>query len=265
MIVATAMNSWTKSRSLTASIELSKARARPSRVATVSGSRPRVDVAVAPAPSAETAVRSAHCDHRSRSRTDAQACASRWWPRVTGWANRAWVVPGITVASCSDARSSRVRPSDRSAPSIRSPLARSHSRRSVTTRSLRDRPACSLAPRSPSRSVTARSTIECTSSSSGSKRDPPVRQVRADLAESLDQPLRVAGVEQARIEQRTDVRDRRRDIERRQSQVVVRRPAQGLCLGSGRAREPPRPQRRTGAVHASPERWTADHTFNGMP
>ena len=80
VIATTAMNSCTKSRSLTASIEFANACRMPSRCAVAAGSRPRVEVAVAPAPSAETDVRSAHCDaalqvaqHRPRVREQVMA------------------------------------------------------------------------------------------------------------------------------------------------------------------------------------------------
>ena len=59
-IDASARNSCTKSRSETASIELSNGRSNPSRSAAAAGSRPSVDVASAPAPSGDTEVRTAH-------------------------------------------------------------------------------------------------------------------------------------------------------------------------------------------------------------
>ena len=92
---------------------------------------------------------------RSRSRSSAHACASRWWPSVTGCATRAWVVPGITVSACSragsiSARTSRTRPR-RSVGPLRAATAGGRSPRGRCG----ERPACSFAPRSPSRSVTA--------------------------------------------------------------------------------------------------------------
>ncbi len=76
-IDATARNSCTTSRSLTASSEFSNGRPNPSRRAVAAASSPSVDVASAPAPSGQTEARSDHCAIRSPSRVSAQACAHR--------------------------------------------------------------------------------------------------------------------------------------------------------------------------------------------
>ena len=264
VIDATARNSWTKSRSLTASIEFANARRMPSRSAVAAGSSPSVEVAVAPAPNADVDARSAHCANRSRSREHAHACASRWWPSVTGWARRAWVVPGITVASCSRARSTSTDTSAAIRPSIRAAASSSHRRRSVTTRSLRDRPAWSLAPRSPRRSVTSRSTTEWMSSSASPNTTVPAARSSPTSASVASSVSASSAVSSPAAMQRADMRSRGANVRLTQPLVEVQRPSQGVRLGCRRRREPSRPQR-AALAHAPRSPWVADHVLRPRP
>ena len=91
---AAKQNSAAKSRSLTASIELSAARSKPSSAATASGSSGSEEPASAPEPSGLTALRRSQSASRSTSRATAWAWASSWWAMSTGWACCRCVMPG---------------------------------------------------------------------------------------------------------------------------------------------------------------------------
>ena len=95
---AAKQNSAAKSRSLTASIELSAARSKPSSAATASGSSRSDEPASAPAPSGLTAVRRSQSCSRSTSRAKECAWASSWWAMSTGWACCRWVMPGAATS-----------------------------------------------------------------------------------------------------------------------------------------------------------------------
>ncbi len=85
---------------------------------------------------------------------------------MTGCATCMCVNPGMIVAACSSARSSSARRSAVSCAVSASIAPRSHSRMSVATWSLRERPVCSRLPASPTRSVSRRSMLRWTSSRS---------------------------------------------------------------------------------------------------
>ena len=213
MIAATARNSWTKSRSLTASIEFANARRMPSRSAVAAGSSPSVEVAVAPAPNADVGrtirpLREPLEVAGARPRVREQVVAERHGlgeTRVgrTGHHGR------LVLARARDQRGHQR--ADRARRSA-APASSSHSRRSVTTRSLRDRPAWSLAPRSPRRSVTSRSIDRVDVFVGGIEREPrPLRCSSPTSASAASSVSASSAVEQPGGQQRPDMRDARRE------------------------------------------------------
>ena len=237
-----------KSRSLTASIEFSNARRTRAARPWPPGSSPSVEVASAPAPSGETDARTRPVGERSRSRDSAHACASRWCPSVTGCAGRAWVVPGIG----SRRARARARPAPASARGRRPSIDagdREQLQAEVGRRPDRcgDRPACSFAPTSPSRSVTPRSIAEWMSSSCGVEHERTApRSRRRPRASAGVERLRFLGGQQPGVAQRAP-------RARSPACDVLRAPAARRTRATGRAPAPPAPvASRTGPAHSGP-------------
>ncbi len=173
--------SATKSRSLTASSELSNTSAKPRASAVAAGSIGSDVPASAPAPSGDTSRRSTVAD-------EAVDVAGRAPSRGPAGGGRA-APAGPAGRGCSRAGRCRRRPrrgraarprrsTTRRATSISSRLH--HSRRSVATWSLRLRAVCSLAPAGPASSVTRRSTAVWMSSSLWTKANVSVGQLVLD-------------------------------------------------------------------------------------
>ena len=109
-------NSSAKSRSATASIELSNVAVNPSRAAVSATGSGIVEPARAPAPRQDTSAATRARSNRSASRRSGNAWASRWWASRTGWARWACVYPGMTAPGCPAARRASAPASPRADP-----------------------------------------------------------------------------------------------------------------------------------------------------
>ena len=110
-----------------------------------------------------------------------------------------WVVPGSTASPSRSARSTSARSRPTIPASSRSTARRVHSRRSVATWSLRERPVWSLPPTLPTRSVSSVSRFMWTSSRAGSQaiapastssRSPTSPRSRTATSSSVSSPAR---------------------------------------------------------------------------
>ena len=69
-------------------------------------------------------------------------------------------------------------------------------------------------------------------------------------------------IEEPGLQQRPDVRDRRLDVLRGETDVVVQRPAQRVCFGAGGAENRPAHSGDSGPLLTRPScPWVADHTL----
>ena len=113
---------------------------------------------------------------------------------MTGCATCRCVKPGMIVAACRSARSISDVRKRRRRSAARSISPRSHSRRSVATWSLRERPVCRRLPASPTSAVRRFSMLRCTSSSPTDHGEAAGVDLGADLAHAaLDRVEVVAG------------------------------------------------------------------------
>ena len=217
---ATNSASATKSRSDTASSELSKRRANPSSAAVLSGSSGQARARE------RTGTERRHVGARRSRRATARRRVRR--PRSARGSGGRAAPAGRAAGGCS--RGGRRPPPTPRAPSSTScsrwtcaatavPSRRRNSRSAVATWSLRLRPVCSLAPAAPASSVTRRSMAVWMSSSDGSEHERAVGELAFDAVERGEHLVALVVGEQADAGQHGDVRAGAREVVGREPPV----------------------------------------------